>query len=157
MKRAIRNLIVPAVIVFTLAASAPLAGQQWSDAQKEVWKNVETYWKLGAERDLEGFLSYYHPDFLGWNYETDLPDDKASRTKWSIHFLQTTKTLVEELKPVGIKIHGNVAIVHYYYHSIMEDAEGKEISERGRWTDILLKQGDKWVMIGDHGGVAEDD
>jgi hypothetical protein len=23
---------------------------------------------------------------------------------------------------------------------------------QGRWTDILMKQGDKWVMIGDHGG-----
>lgn len=24
--------------------------------------------------------------------------------------------------------------------------------ESGRWTDILLKQGNKWVITGDHGG-----
>lgn len=157
MKRAIKYLIVPAVLFFTLTASAPLAAQEWSDSQKEVWKNVETYSKLAAEGNLEGLLSYYHPDFLGWDYQTDLPSDKASRTKWNRHLLQTTKTLVYEVKPVGIKIHGDVAIVHYFFHEVLEDAEGKKIESKGRWTDILLQQEDKWVMIGDHGGVAEDD
>ncbi len=28
---------------------------------------------------------------------------------------------------------------------------------QGRWTDLLKKQGDKWVMIGDHGGPDDDD
>jgi len=154
MKHSIRRLIAQAAVVFTLAASAPLAAQQWSEAQKEVWKNVETYSKLAAEGDLEGFLSYYHPDFLGWDYQTDLPDDKTSRSKWRSYSFQTTKTLVYEVKPVGIKIHGNVAIVHYYYHGIVKDAEDRVIVNRASWTDILLKQGDKWVMIADHGGVT---
>lgn len=44
-----------------------------------------------------------------------------------------------------------LAYVHYYYSYLYKDAEGKEKSSFGRWTDILMKQGDKWVMIGDHG------
>lgn len=59
-----------------------------------------------------------------------------------------------EINPVAIKIHGNVAIVHYYYLRVRKDAEGKEELEQGRWTDILMKQKDKWVLIGDHGGPS---
>jgi len=45
-----------------------------------------------------------------------------------------------------------VAFVDYYYAMAKETPDGKKSSESGRWTDILLKQGSKWVMIGDHGG-----
>ncbi len=38
------------------------------------------------------------------------------------------------------------------YSEAKETQDGKKSSESGRWTDILLKQGTKWVMIGDHGG-----
>ena len=144
-------------IVLLLTANDTVFAQEWSSSQKEVWKNVETYSKLIVEKDLEGLLSYFHPDFLGWVYGLDFPTDKASRSKSIAHIFQTTKVLVDELKPVGIKIHGNVAIVHYYLHEIVNDAEGKEIVQRHRWTDILLKQGDNWVLIGDHGGVISDD
>lgn len=54
-------------------------------------------------------------------------------------------------------MYGNIAFVHYYYDQVVKDAEGKEKSESGRWTDILMKQGDKWVMIGDHGGPSPND
>ncbi len=47
---------------------------------------------------------------------------------------------------------GNVAIVHYYYSTLIKNVEGKERNRSGRWTDILMKQGDKWVLIGDSGG-----
>ena len=38
----------------------------------------------------------------------------------------------------------------------MEMPDGKKKSEKGTWTDILTKQGNKWVMIGDHGGAIEE-
>ena len=62
--------------------------------------------------------------------------------------------MVQEIKPVGINIHDNVAIVQYYYSRILSDVEGKEKTISGRWTDVLMKQEDKWVMIGDHGGAS---
>lgn len=30
----------------------------------------------------------------------------------------------------------------------------KEKGVGGRWTDVLKKQGDKWVLIADHGGAT---
>jgi hypothetical protein len=39
-----------------------------------------------------------------------------------------------------------------YYTQVVKDGEGKEKTQRGRWTDILVKQDGRWVLIGDHGG-----
>ena len=152
MKQFTSVSFVLAVVCFTLLISMPLCAQEWSPAQKEVWKNVEAYNALYAQRDLEGFVAYFHPDYRGWDYESALPMDKASSRKFLEHAFKTTTTLVYDIKPVAIQIYGNVAFVHYYYTEVYKDVEGKQKSSSGRWTDILLKQGDRWLMIGDHGG-----
>ena len=157
MRYSIRKLIIPAAFVFTLAASAPLAAQEWSDAQKEVWKAIEADWALFADRNLEGHFNNLHPDFLGWAYDQALPIDKASRSKWAAHFYKTRTPIIHEIKPVGIKIHGNVAFAHYYYVDVYKDAEDKQKTVKGRFTDILIKEGDKWLFIGWHGGETPED
>ena len=128
--------------------------QEWNAAQQEVWKSVETYWALDAAGNTEGFLSYFHADYSGWGYANPLPNSKEVGRKFITHSHQSEKTLVQNIQPVAIKVYGNVAFVHYHYRRISRDTEGKQQDERGRWTDILTKQGDRWVMIGDHGGPA---
>ncbi len=157
MRHSIKKLIISAIIVFTLAASAPLAAQEWSDAQKEVWKAIEADWALAADRNLEGRLNNLHPDFLGWDYDQALPRDKASWSKWAAHFYKTRTLIIHEIKPVGIKIHGNVAFAHYYYVTVSKDAEDKQKTEKGRYTDILIKEGGRWLFIGWHGGETSED
>lgn len=142
------------IVCITLLTSVTGFGQEWSAQQKEVWKNVQTYWDLDAKRDLEGFMSYFHEDYSGWFNLDALPSNKAGVRKFLSHNFKTTKVLVQEIKPVAIKVHGNIAIVHYYFSEVVTDAEGKERNRNGNWTDILMKQGDKWVLIGDHGGPA---
>ena len=153
MKTLTKSIFI--VLCITLLSSAQLFGQEWSEQQKEVWKTVETYSELAAKGDVEGFLDYFHDDFKGWINRMALPTNKTTRRKFISHNWKTTKTLVQDLQPVGINIFDNVAIVQYYYSEVLKDAEGKEINESGRWTDILMKQGDKWLIIGDHGGSTE--
>jgi ketosteroid isomerase-like protein len=136
-------------------AAAPATAQEWSPAQKEVWKNVETYWALGSAEKLDEWLEYFNDDYLGWGYESALPLGKESVRKWQSHFLETTESLVYEIQPVGILIHGDFAIVHYYYSSHYVGETGEHKDSQGRWTDILMKQGDRWVLIGDHGGETK--
>jgi ketosteroid isomerase-like protein len=157
MKHFMSISVVIAVLWLMLPVSTPLYAQEWSAAQKDVWKNVETYNALAAKGDLEGFLGYFHPDYRGWNYRSQLPGDKATAKKFIEYWFKTSQTLLYDIKPAAIQIFGNVAIVHYFYTSIEKEAEGKANSSSGRWTDILMKQGDKWVMIGDHGGQTSKD
>ena len=153
MKTRTRSILI--VLCITLLCSAQLFGQEWSEEQKEVWKNVETYLDLRVKGDLEGFMDYIHDDYSGWSIHDPLPGNKASARKFLTHIFEVKKILVQDLQPVAIKVHSDVAIVHYYYSRILTDVEGKEKSVNGRWTDILMKQGDKWVMIGDSGGSIE--
>ncbi len=140
------------VAVLMLLPSAYLFSQEWSAAQKEVWKNVEAYSALADAGNVEGFMAYVHNDYLGWNYQSALPNDKATVRKFVEFQFKNSKTLLTSIKPAAIGVFGNVAYVHYYWMAAYKDAEGKEKWESGRYTDILMKQGDKWVMIGDHGG-----
>lgn len=150
MKKVLMALL--AVLCFTLLTGPSLYAQEWSAAQKEVWKNVEAYWALDAAGNLEGFMSYFHDNYMGWDINEPLPMDKASVRKFIEYEYKTTKTLIYNIKPVAINVVGNMAIVDYYYTRILKEADGKEKGRSGRWCDIVMKQGDKWVLVGDHGG-----
>jgi ketosteroid isomerase-like protein len=127
-------------------------GQQWSPAQQEAWQTVEAYWQCFAEGDAECFLTYLHDDFSGWTNTNALPRDKEDMSLYLPLGFETSQTLLHDVDPVAINVHDNVAIVHYYYSRTFVDSSGARKSDTGRWTDILKKQGDRWVMIADHGG-----
>ena len=143
-------------MLFSLGAgllySSTLLAQEWSQPQQAVWKVVQTYSELEAARDLEGYMAYFHDDYLGWYNRAFLPSTKAEVRKVIEHDFRSAKMLLQTVKPVGIKIVGDVAFVHYYYENTIKDSEGKEKLLRGRWTDILKKEGERWLLIGDHGG-----
>jgi len=157
MRLTTRAVIGVAVLCLLSLAAAPARAQELSAAQKEVWKNVEAYWELSAKGDLEGFMSYFHADYRGWSFQSPVPGTKETARKFLAYELATTKTVVYQITPVAIQVHGNFAFVAYYYTEIVKDAEGKTKSRQGRWLDILTKQGDRWVMIGDHGGELPKD
>ncbi len=152
--KAIVRRALPVLIVAIALSIGGTFAQDWSAAQKDVWKNVEAYWDLAAKRDLNGFLSYFHDEYSGWSLRSPLPGNKELMKPWITHEFATTKEVLHSLQPVAIKIHGDIAIVHYYYSMLETDAKNEEKATQGRWTDVLKKQGDKWVLIADHGGEA---
>ena len=141
----------------SLMICLPTQAQEWSAAQKEVWKNVEAYWARDAAGDLEGFLSYFHENYIGWDLTEPMTSNKARLRKFVEHNYKTEKTVLHDIQPVAINVIGDVAVVHYYYTVLGKDADGKDTERSGRWADFLMKQGDKWVLIGDHGGRTSDD
>lgn len=144
------------VLFITGFGFSSLKAQEWSAAQKEVWKNVNDYWTLMAKGDLNGFFEYFHQDYIGWDDSGVLPSTKEEATKMFKYFYSGVKVPFYEIKPLSVKVYGDFAFVHYIYVMFMETPDGKKKSEKGRWTDILMKQGTKWVMIGDHGGATEE-
>jgi ketosteroid isomerase-like protein len=143
--------IIPALIIFLGLGINTVFAQEWNAAQKDVWKNVNDYWALLAKGDVNGFMEYFHTDYVGWDNDGVLPSTREDNRKWLNYWMQGVKIPVYEIKPLTIKIYGDVAFVHYYFMMVRE-LDGKKNTETGRWTDILMKQGTKWVLIGDHGG-----
>jgi ketosteroid isomerase-like protein len=147
----IKFIFLLAIIITTGIWSTNVKAQEWNTSQKEVWKNVNDYWAILAKGDVSGFMEYFHPDYMGWEDNEPLPSSKDETRKWMMFSAPSSKLLIYEIKPVGIKIFGDIAIADYYF-SIVRDRDGKKESDHGRWTDILMKQGSKWVLIGDNGG-----
>ncbi len=151
MKLDFKNIWFLPVCVAVLTSTAVLS-QEKPTGHAEILKNVQAYWDLWAKRDLEGFLEYLHDAYSGWNYEAPMHRSKESTRRWINHTFQTRKVIVYDINAVDIKIHGSVAIVHYYYSILEKDPEGKERKITGRKSDILMKHDDKWVLIAEHGG-----
>ena len=139
-------------IIICLALTSSTFGQEWSAEQKEVWSSVEDYWELSSKGDLDGFLSYFHSSFSGWANVSADPQNKTNREKVIRHFLPKTTTALYTITPQAIWVQANFAFVHYNYTEVEVDMEGKEQFNTGRWTDILMKDGNRWVMVGDSGG-----
>jgi len=135
--------------------TVPLFAPQWTEQELEVWKHVKAYTNFWVERNAEALIGYMHDDYLGWSLSSERPVDKAAKSRLLRENLKNTKNLYYDIRPVGIRIHGNIAIVHYYYYTVDEDGDGNQFPAKGRWTDVLMKQGEKWVMIGDSGGELE--
>jgi ketosteroid isomerase-like protein len=145
------------LVLFVVSFITPAAAQEWSKEQQEVWSNVETYWSLAAKNDMTGFLGYFDPSFIGWHNTSDAPETKPQRQKVMEYMFANNQNVLYTITPAAIWVKGNFAFVHYYYTSLDKDKDGKEKWESGRWTDILMKSGNKWVMIGDHGGSDSDE
>lgn len=83
---------------------------------------------------------------------TSTPSNKAITRLWFIDEFNNRKNEIIKIAPTGLKIHGNVAIVNYHYSFLYRDTDDKQQMEQGRYTDILMKEKGKWLLIGDHGG-----
>jgi ketosteroid isomerase-like protein len=130
------------------------AAQQWSDTQKEIWENAEKYYSMVENKNLDGFLSYFDDSFKGWAYDLEKPESLKERTEGIKDFFEKAKdeTWKITLTPLEIWASGDFAFVDYTYTWTTTSKDGKVTTSSGRWTDILKKKGNKWVMVGDHGG-----
>jgi ketosteroid isomerase-like protein len=149
-----RNIIIVMLFFFGFGVSESRA-QEWSAVQKEVWKNVNDYWALLAKGDVANFVTYFHTDYIGWDDNDAVPGNLEESKKMLNYFVAGTKFPFYSIQPLAIKVYGDFAFVHYIFSYVKEGADGKKSFEKGRWTDILMKQGNRWVMIGDHGGTSE--
>lgn len=141
-----------AVAVLLLIPSARLFAQEWSAAQKEVWKVLESMWDLSSKGDVEGALAFADDDISLWDQNEPLPTGKVSLRKWAAYAAKSgERTLMHELRPVTIKVFPEFAFVHYYMSSVYQQAS-TAAPEYGslRITDIFRKKGDRWLWIGGH-------
>lgn len=156
LNRTLNNISFLIVALFLLFVGSGVA-QQWSETQKEIWKNVEKYNSLSDNKDLDGFMKYFDDSYKGWQYSAEKPRNRTETSKAikEDYDKNKDKTFKTTLTPLEIWVGGDMAFVDYTYSTTITSKDGKIEKESGRWTDILKKKGDRWVMVGDHGGKIE--
>ena len=125
--------------------------QEWSNEQKEALSITEKMVKFWVDRDIDGYMSCLHDNFIGWFNEDPLPVERKTLRNWEEQSLSTEKILHNEIKPVSIKVTDDIALVNYYMTTLREDENGKKLIY-SKWTDICKKEDGKWLIIGSFGG-----
>jgi len=140
MKKASRKIWVILVLIIGVAFfEIPVYGEEWTAVQKEIWELEEARWKALTQRDLEGFIKYHHEEGSFWPYWSEEPLNLAKFKA----FLLPIEFYSAELKPLSIKVFGNIAIVQY---TCKYSTQGGNIY--GRFTQIRMKQNGIWQVIG---------
>ena len=135
-----------------LTSNAP---KDWNDTQREVWKCVETHWEHLINKRVKDFLDYIHPEMIGYGHESPVSVDRPWLEKWVGFWTQTTQILICELRPIHIKIYGDIAILQYLIFTIEQGADTVKRVIR-RYTMTWKKQSDKWVVIGSHNNLMNE-
>jgi hypothetical protein len=133
---------------FTGAASA----QALSQEQQEVWKVEQQQWKMYAAKDTSWIETLVHPNMKFWEMGAPMPRDKASLKQWSRYDSQAETVLEHELFPISATITGNVAVVQYHYMVARENYKKERETVTGHYTDVLIKEGGRWLFIAWEGG-----
>ena len=90
-----------------------LLGQELSPEQQEVWQFIERC-QEGLSSESETAFDCFHEDwaYLDLVARTAEAERKSSRLRF-----ETTETRAYDLRPIGIRVHGNFAVAHYYFQS----------------------------------------
>ncbi len=104
-----RLLSVISVTVALTMAIASAHAQSWSKEQLEVWSVVQAQWDATKAKDSGWAERFLHDDFVGWANDIPAPRTRSSVANWSRLDMEDSTTLMQELAPLGIVIHGNTA------------------------------------------------
>lgn len=131
-------------------------GQNWDAQQQEVWKNVVAYNDLFAKGKVDAFMNYFTPEYSDWSYEKAQPQGKSDLQKDITSFFNDGNKITSyTLTPLAIDVDHDYAYVDYTINGTMVDKNGKTMTDKERWTDILMKRQGKWELIGDEGGQLD--
>ena len=133
-----------------------MIGQSFSKAEQEVIEGVESYWADFNSKDKKRWQNVFHDSYKGWSVENEYINTKKDNIKWNDYTWGKDESLFWHITPIGVVLHDDIAVVHYYYTTISKNKKnGKKTTEKGKWTDVIINDRGKWKLVADHGGKIE--
>jgi hypothetical protein len=145
---AVRALACAMALAWAGAASA----QTWTPEQQELWKFEELQWQMSKDKDSSWIEKMVHPNLAYWETGAPVPQNRASLSRWNRYTSANGTVLEQEILPLSITITGNIAVVQYRYQIAREDYKKERETVWGRYTDVLVKEGGRWLFIAWTGG-----
>ena len=118
-------------------------GEEWTDAQKEVWNVLETRWIQYKEGDYEAVVAGIHENALIWFDNKTVPLRKHGTKSDYQRWMYYARPVTYELKPHAIQIFGDIANVMFIYRWRAE----RKYSGHNRALVTFKKENGKWLII----------
>ncbi len=152
-----RNLLRVVLATLALIALPAHAQDQETPAPRvaddaAVWSVIERAWRSERENDSDWVNELLSADFVGWSHDSPAPRDKSSTRQWTQYNSKQDKLLEYELYPLSIVVHGDTAIAHYLFASVMQIRGESPRQLTGRYTDVLVRTANGWRFLAWHGG-----
>ena len=146
--RAPLSLLMLAMTAYTGVAAA----QTWSPEQQEIWRLEEQQWRMAAAKDLSWIETMVHPNLNFWQSDQPMPRGRASLARWARYDSTNSTVREQELFPISVTITGNVAVAQYRYQVASENYKKERETVTGRYTDVFIRDGNRWLFIAWAGG-----
>jgi len=152
MKRFVVTVIL-VLIPFTVFA------QNWTAEQKEVIEHIKGCWDAWKEafikKDLQIWLDACPciEDFADWNTEDGAPAIGLAAEKRGLNMGLYSMIFGEkgdwlDLRPISVKIDGDVALVHFYAIFIWENTKGEAKHIQQKRFEVFRRKAERWTLIG---------
>jgi hypothetical protein len=142
-------------LVFLVCLMLPgsmTSAQTLNADQQEVWRLEEQQWQMAKDKDTSWIDKMVHPNLSYWDVDRPGPQNKASLVRWNRYGNSNGTVLEQELFLNSIAITGNVAVAQYRYSAARENYKKERETVTGRYTDVLIKEGGRWLFIAWAGG-----
>lgn len=146
------RLVLSLLLLLCGSSSVPASAQTWTPDQQEIWRLEEAMWQRDTAKDLTWIDTYWHANGTSWGIDHPVPRNRASVARWDKYAYGNYTVLEHELFPLSITVTDNVAVVHYRYRIASEDRDKKREVVTGRYTDVLVREGSRWLIITTVGG-----
>ena len=114
--------------------------------QRELWRNVNELWELSAAKDNQRIRDALHPDYAGWDMSAPLPHDRDTAVQSVTG--DSPRLSRYELEPLSVRVYeGAVGVAHYRYRATVEAYGREPVQVTGKWTEVYMKHGQRWLMI----------
>jgi uncharacterized protein DUF4440 len=147
-----RTGILFAFLTSLVLAGSNLSAQSLNADQQEVWRLEEQQWQMVKDKDPGWIDKMVHANVSYWDVDQPGPQIKASLVRWSRYGTANTTVLEQELFLNSITITGNIAVAQYRYSMARENYKKEREQVTGRYTDVLVKEGGRWLFIAWAGG-----
>lgn len=148
----IRALVSTFAFVALVTVAGTASAQTWSPEQQEIWKFEEQQWQMARDKDLSWIDKMVHPNISFWDSGRPVPQNKASLARWNRYDNTNSTVLEQEIFPISVTITGNIAVVQYRYMVARENYKKERETATGRYMDVLVKEGGRWLFIAWAGG-----
>jgi hypothetical protein len=128
------------------------AAQTWTAEQQEIWRLEEQQWQMSKDKDLTWIDKMVHPNISFWDVDQPGPQNKESLARWNRYTSAASTVLEHELFPISLTITGNLAVAQYRYAIVRENHKNERETATGRYTDVLIREGGRWLFIAWAGG-----
>lgn len=158
MKRLALLLMIFSIVALMATYTARV--QAYADDKSEITAVEHRLIEGLKAKDVNKIMSCYTPDESLFVFDVVPPRQyvgaKAYRKDMEDLFAQYPGPIEADMTDLNVMANRTLGYAHLIFHGVFTDKDGKKTDINVRTTDVLRKNGGKWLIVHEHNSVPVD-